>query len=650
MLRRPFGLIAVVLALVSSGAALAQEAWRSLGPDGGSVTSLAVAPRDSRVLLAGSFGGLFRSANSGHSWQPFGAGLDAPALDLAFDSLSPSAAFAATPGGLARSVDGGRTWVASAQGVPAGLYAYAVRPIGGRPGVVLALGMVSPLPLPIPNLASFYVLRSTDSGKSWRVQNAGLPAGVPLNDLRPDPFKADVVYLGTASGLFRSRDGGRTWRRISLAGKFVSRVTVDSLRAGRLWVLAAPDDSGQRAQVLLSGDGGFGWQDRTPDRRPGAFALVAGDPARRDHVYLGTPSGLLLSGDAGRTWRRVFTGWVSALVGDRRSGTLTAGGGGYGVARSQNGVVWVTFAQGLHARGVDSVAAGGGDALWAASGTLFVSPDDGATWTPTSAVVGATLVADPTSPSIAYAGGTQGLIRTHDGGATWEFAGPPGSENGAAPVLALVPDPSSSSGLYLLDTTAVWHSADGADSWQLLTPFGVTRPQPQMLAVSPGTPPVLFIDAPFQIYGHPLDVVLRSTDNGATWTNLPLNVPGRATAAVVDPADAQRLWIAHSRFDYVTGATGGVSRSLDGGATWEAASVDAGAARVFGLLLDPSDSDVLYAAATSGVFVSRDAGAAWQPLSTGLRAAGAASLALRPGTPTTLYAATAGGVYALTLP
>ncbi|MGE5232898.1 MAG: WD40/YVTN/BNR-like repeat-containing protein [Acidobacteriota bacterium] len=649
MRRHPAWQLAVVLAATFAAAAPA-ETWRSLGPDGGSVTSLAVDPRDGRVLLAGSFGGLFRSANSGHSWQPFGAGLAAPALDLAFHPLSPSTGFAATPGGLFRSVDGGLTWVPSAEGAPAGIYAYAVRPIAGQRGVVLALGMVSPLPLPIPNLASFYVLRSTDGGRSWRVQNAGLPAGVPLNDLRPDPFRADLVYLGTASGLYRSRDGGRTWRRISLAGKYVSRIAVDSLRAGRLWALAAPDDSGQRAQVLLSTDGGFGWQDRTPDRHPGAFALVAGDPARRDHLYLGTPSGLLLSGDAGRTWRRVFNGWVTSLAGDRRSGTLTAGGGGYGVARSQNGVVWVTFKQGLRARAVDTVAPGGGDALWAASATLFVSPDDGGTWTPTSAEVGAALVADPTSPLIAYAGAAQGLIRTHDGGTSWEFAGPPGTENGAAPVFALVPDPSSSSGLFLLDTTAVWHSADGADSWQLLTRFDATRPRPQMLAVSLGTPPVLFIDAPYQIYGHPGDIVLRSTDNGATWTNLPLIVPGRATAVVVDPADPQRLWIAHSRFDYVTGATGGVSRSFDGGATWETALVDASAARVTGLLLDPRDSDVLYAAATSGVFVSRDAGSTWQPLSTGLRAAGAASLALRRGTPDTLYAATAGGVYALTLP
>ncbi len=642
--------LALVLATMLPVAAQAEETWRSLGPDGGNVTSLAVDAQDGRVLLAGSLGGLFRSTNSGHRWQPFGAGLDQTVIDLAFPPRSPATALAATPGGIFRSLDGGLNWAASVAGVPAGLYAYAVRPVASQRGVVLALGVVSPLPIPIPDLASFYVLRSTDGGGSWHQQTAGLPAGVPLDDLRPDPFDANVVYLGTAAGLYRSRNGGRTWRQISLAGKSVARIAVDPFRAGRLWALAAPDDSGQRSQVLLSTNGGFRWQDRTPDRHPGAFLLLAADPARRDRVYLGTPSGLLSSGDSGRSWNQVFAGWVTTLAGDRGNGTLTAGGGGYGVARSRDGVAWSTFTRGLRARAVSAVAPGGSGTLWAASGTLFVSPDDGSTWAATSEPVGAALVADPDSPAIAYAGSTPGLVRTRDGGASWEPAGPPGSENGAAPVVALRPDPTAGTGLYLLDTNGVWHSADGADSWQLLTRFAAGRTRPQLLAVAPGTPPVLFIDAPYQIHGHPADVVSRSTDGGATWTDLPLIVPGRATAVVVDPADERRQWITGSVFDYVGGVGGSVSRSFDGGATWETTGVEAGATQVTDLLLDPRDADVLYAAAASGVLVSRDAGASWQPLGRGLHAVGAASLALRRGTPDTLYAATGGGVYALALP
>lgn len=642
---------ALMLAAVLVAAAQAQDTWRSLGPDGGSVYSLAVDPRDARILLAGSGGGLFRSTNSGHSWQRVKGG---PAAgDLAFDPFVPGTCYAASQG-LWRSSDDGSTWALTMQGVPRGLYAYAVRPLPRRHGFVVALGVVGSSP--VPEASHFYALRSTDGGATWRVQMAGLPTGGQWNDVVADPFSADVAYLSSANGLYRSQNGGRSWRQLSLARRFVSKIVPDAFRPGRLWADAL-DESGQSTQVLLSTDGGLHWRNRTPGDQPNSF-LVAGDPARRDHFYLNTAAGLALSTDGGQSWRPVFSGTVLSLVGDRASGTLTAGGGDYGVARSLNGEVWVRFSRGLRARRMSRPALGSGETIWAGddANRLWVSQDDGATWrsalaAPTPNLYLTGLAADPTSTSVAYVATSNGLYRTRDAGDTWEPAGPE-PPSAQAYVASLAMDPSQTSRLYLADGAGLYRTDDGGDNWQLLhaeTPG--TFPLPVYpVTVSVGTPPVLYGHSPFEIYGHWQDEVFRSMDEGASWVPILPGVPV-VTAILVDPSDPQRLWVSNAHVDYLfaTITAGAVFRSSDGGAMWDSAPVDSAASPVTGLALDPSDSNVLYASSW-GVSVSRDGGATWQPLADGLPPGAVSGLAVRGGTPAELFAATGGGVYALSLP
>ena len=136
------------------------------------------------------------------------------------------------------------------------------------------------------------------------------PVGPPGGDARAlasDPRDPEVVYLGTANGiLYRSDDGGRTWKRqepgFPLRGMSLDDIVVDP--EGTLYVgywsvsgsgggVAKSDDGGQTFSVLpgISGEA------------VRALALAPVGPRRR--WWPGTGTGIFRSGDAGRSWSRI---------------------------------------------------------------------------------------------------------------------------------------------------------------------------------------------------------------------------------------------------------------------------------------------------------------------------------------------------------
>lgn len=96
--------------------------------------------------------------------------------------------------------------------------------------------------------------------------------------------------LPSSLGLIESRDGGRTWRSLSLQGE------------ADLHVLRA---TGQAAyaydgRLMVTGDGGGSWQELTP---PGEIVDLAPSPSNPKRVLASTGDGLRVSEDGGRSWR-----------------------------------------------------------------------------------------------------------------------------------------------------------------------------------------------------------------------------------------------------------------------------------------------------------------------------------------------------------
>jgi photosystem II stability/assembly factor-like uncharacterized protein len=94
-------------------------------------------------------------------------------------------------------------------------------------------------------------------------------------------------------GLIESRDGGRTWKNISLLGEADFHVLQSS--GERIYGF-----NGIEGRLLVSSDAGRRWERRTP---PAAMYALAIDPRDADHIVASTERGVFSSADAGKTWR-----------------------------------------------------------------------------------------------------------------------------------------------------------------------------------------------------------------------------------------------------------------------------------------------------------------------------------------------------------
>ncbi|HEX4438868.1 MAG TPA: S-layer homology domain-containing protein [Thermoanaerobaculia bacterium] len=254
-----------------------------------------------------------------------------------------------------------------------------------------------------------------------------------------------------------------------------------------------------------------------------------------------------------------------------------------------------------------------------------------------------TLAVDPTNPSIVYAGtSAAGVLRSEDGGATWESAWSGMTEPS---VLSLAVDPVAPSTVYAgTQSSFVARSSDGGRSWISLyayDPAGGTNFQSvQALAIDPLSATV---------YAATNAGLVKSGDGGCHWETAGDALLGVALDAIaIDPADPSVL--------YAGSVFAGAFRSADGGATWTAISAGLTNHEVRAFAFDYTGPAAVYAATvrfveTTGetfgmVFKSYDAGATWFPLDFGLPDAPYVALWADPSNSVVVYAASLGaGVF-----
>jgi uncharacterized protein (TIGR03437 family) len=268
---------------------------------------------------------------------------------------------------LRMSSDQGATWLAPA--VPAPVFAVAGSP--KQPNVVFA-GTANG------------ILKSLDSGKTWTSVAAASTYWV--NALVVDSVNPDLVYAATTSGTYQSRDGGMTWRLVDHGGWEVLALVSAPTRSTTLF--SAIETGGSSPGVYRTTDSGSTWS-LLVNAPLGAFSLAC-DPANPDVLYAATAQDGLIGGgnpavykttDAGDTWIKLADLPVSISTFTLAASTAAVYVG------TDNGVL--------------------------------LSRDGGVTWTQTSVKAAADNIAvDPTNPQIVYAS-AGGIFRTTDGGTTW---------------------------------------------------------------------------------------------------------------------------------------------------------------------------------------------------------------------------------------
>jgi hypothetical protein len=612
----------LLLAPLARPALAGIDSWTRVGPDTGLVRSFAAAPSRPATVYAGlGLGGVFRSLDGGATWSFAGTGLNLheSVRALVVDARAPEDLWSGTEHGIYHSANGGVRWVLSRRG--------GVSSIVQNPAARVLYAASYP---------TGPVLRSADGGFSWQPL-AGSPQAVTT--LAIDPVQPQILYAGTATGLFRSTNGGAHWAKLTrgLLDFSITALAVDP-RSRTVYVATSSVIPGQI--VFRSDDEGEHWTPADGGALNYVYALAV-DPGRKGTVWAVSSGQLFRSLDRGRTWKQADAGITADGTLAVLPGTATLlAGTASGVFRSgDQGASWSPSSQGLDAATISGLALDPSrpSRLYAAADGVYRTATGGGRWAllpgaPNAIDVNGPLATDPHRPGTAYLGVSGGVARTTDAGNHWS------SVRNLSCLLpwSIAVDPLDSSVVYVAgdysDTgcgllpgaCASYRSDDSGQTWTCIRVGQFLAPDP------------LQASRVYALSGTTVDV---SADRGASWSLLASGLG--FSVLVPDPQRPGTLW---------AGGPEGVFRSDDGGVTWSHS--DSGIpdnAQVTSVVLGPVDKDVLYAGTLhNGVFKSADGGLNWGELGSGLEGLNVRFLVLDPRTRTTLYAGTdAAGVMKL---
>lgn len=179
----------------------------------------------------------------------------------------------------------------------------------------------------------------------------------------------------------------------------------------------------------------------------------------------------------------------------------------------------------------------------------------------------------------------------------------------------------------------VWRTQNGGASWQNITDGKTDISSVGAITIAPSDPNVLYVGTGESQLREDLTFgtgMYRSTDAGTTWQHLGLSDAQQITDIVVDPRDADRVFVSAIGHAFGPNAERGVFRSADGGRTWKKVLFIDDSTGVQDLAIDPSNPRILYAAAykfqrtpwsmlagggRSGLWKTTDGGDTWVELS-----------------------------------
>ncbi len=455
-------------------------------------------------------------------------------------------------------------------------------------------------------------------------------------DLKFHPTNSQLVYAASASGgVWISSDGGDTWRTTtdSLPSLAIGAVCV--LPTDPNVILAATGEGLHWTYVVYgmgifkSTDAGETWAPTSLTHEitdNHGFHVMEANPFTGT-VLAGANDGLWRSTDEGDTWTRVLAGaeyydvqWKPGSA-SRVYATKGNAASGNGVKVSNDdGLTWAPAGIGQPASSLISktklaVTPSDPSVLYAhfgnrlTGGTLGIyrSTDDGATWSARNTTLNisgsqgtyaVTIGVDPDDPQRVIAGGIEVYLST-DGGLTFAETGD-GDPLGDDTAIhwdhhAIVWEPGSSSNVWVGTDGGPWRSTDNGDTWSPKRD-GLLTTQFYDVGIDAN-------DSDFAMGG--------SQDNGLPWVEapgtpwFPSTLTADGLASYVETQDSSTIH-AESQF-------GGHVRSRDRGQSWvETTNGLTGVSRAFAPLdLDPNRAGHLYTGTSDGIFRTDDGQDLW---------------------------------------
>ena len=419
-------LVALVLSLFLVSSAWAGQ-WAVLGPDGGDVRSLSYNPKNpDQIYLGTSTGSIFMSKDGGHAWSRFahvGAGDDYVLDHIAVDANHPDTIYVAAwsvenqqAGDLFRSKNGGKSWEALPGMHGKSVRAMAIADYDSKTVVVGALDGV---------------FRSNDGGDSWKQISPPGHADIHnIESIALDPKDPSVVYAGTWHLPFKTADNGATWNRINkglIDDSDVFSIIVNSENPSIMFASACSGIyKSENAGTSFSKIQGIPFTARRT-------RVLKQDPSNPNTVYAGTTEGLWKTTDLGKTWKRVSNPEVvvnDIMIDPRNSNRVLLATDRSGVLASDNGAAsWSASNHGYAHRYVTSIVADKSDPKTVFVGVVndrefggvFVSHDGGLSWQQKSAGLGGrdVLTLQQAANGDLIAGTNKGIFLLARNGGDW---------------------------------------------------------------------------------------------------------------------------------------------------------------------------------------------------------------------------------------
>jgi photosystem II stability/assembly factor-like uncharacterized protein len=661
---------------------------RPIGPAnmGGRIVDVAVVEsRPATMYAATASGGLWKTVNNGTTWAPIFDNQNTVSIgDIAVAPSNPEIVWVGTGesnarnsvswgDGVYKSTDGGKTWQHVGLKDSAHVGRIVIHPTNPDVVYVAALGRLWG-----PNKERG-LFKTSDGGKTWQPSKV-IDENTGFIDVAMDPGAPDTLYAaayhvrrdafsggnpavqtGPGAGLFKTTDGGKTWRKMTkgLPDRPLGRCGFDVYRKDPRVVYAVVQTdktvvtvAGQPAKksadpatggVFRSDDKGESWtklNDLCP--RPFYYGQIRIDPHDDQRIYV-LGIALHVSDDGGKTFRNngapsVHADHHALWIDPRDSHHLVLGcDGGLNFsydraatwAHLNNLPIGQFYAIGLDTRKPYRVYGGLQDnGSW--GGPSATRRREGITNADWSRILGADgfyCQVDPTNPNVVYAesqyGGLHRLnVRTGDDASVrpQPAKGAPAYRfNWQSPVLI---SPHNARTIYY-GGNHVFRSPDRGDHWQVISPdltHGKPGPDP-----STGHTVTTLAESPLRaghVYAGTDDGRLHVTrDGGATWTDLSATLPDV-------PADRwiSRLECSHFAEDtaYLTidrhrndDRAPYVFRTIDAGKTWQPLAHNLPHGEPLHVIReDPRNRDLLFVGTEFGLFVSINGGARWHRVRT----------------------------------
>ncbi|MFZ0319972.1 MAG: hypothetical protein WAL56_12685 [Candidatus Sulfotelmatobacter sp.] len=604
-----------------------------------SIGAIAVSPSDPKTIYVGtgesdirsdlsSGNGIYKSKDSGATWSHVGLDDTRQISRIIVDPQNPSIVYVGALGhaygpneqrGVYKSVDGGATWTKVLGPSPEiGISDLTI--CSGNPHLLFAGAWNTHRPpwstyAPIDGPGGG-LYRSKDAGKTWsRLSGTGLPEGdwgrIGV-DVAPDGKRVYALIQAKKAGLYRSDDGGDSWTlanedpRLTSRAWYFNSVTIDAQNPDVIYMpnvaLYRSEDGGKTISIVRGAPGGDDYHQ------------LWIDPKNSASMVLGTDQGTTISLDRGQTWSTWYnqpTAQLYHVITDNQFPYIVYG------AQQDSGAAAV-FSRTDHGQ---------------------ITPRD---WFPSGESESGYMAPDPKDPNIVYLSGTYGSVSRFDRRTSLSQDITPwpalafGSEinhrkyrDPWTPVLLF--SPADSTTLYL-GTQYVMKTTDGGLHWQTISPdltgstqhAGKKTEGPTTIANAKERGyGVVFTIAPSALKadliwaGSDTGLIHLTRDAGKTWKNVtpqgltPWSKISFIEASHFDPAVAFAA-VDRSRLDDRTPL---LYRTRDYGATWQLITNGiAPDSFLRGVREDTENKSLLFAATELGVYLSLDQGDHWQSL------------------------------------